>query len=396
MSEQAILLLVDRDERSIQTFRATLEVERRVRLVVAPNGEDALRMARDIRPDLVVIAHDIQGTNVFSFCQALRQDAGLESTMLVLEIERGANDMRFAGLTFGVDEYLTRPVEPAEVLTKVHTMLRLRKAYEAVRADQAELKQLHETLRASFDQLLQLMARVLDMRLPGAAERGRRIAELARKVADRFGVPATHLNDLEVAARLHELGRVVWSQGEASATPTARTLDDWKYIVGTRAVFSQVEGLAGATELVGALYENWDGSGHPDHLQSGQIPLRSRILRVLVDLFATLGTRTNPSTTDVLEELQDHAGTRYDPMVIVHLRAVLQGANDGDVRGRRVVVPVPQLKAGMVLAEDLCTDSGLKLLARNTRLTLPTLEVILRRHAAEPLANGATITRDSL
>jgi hypothetical protein len=180
------------------------------------------------------------------------------------------------------------------------------------------------------------------------------------------------------------------------AAQTARTLDDWKYIVGTRAIFSQVEGLAGATELVGALYENWDGSGHPDHLQSGQIPLRSRILRVVVDLFAALGTRVNPSTTEVLEELQDHAGTRYDPMVIVHLRAVLQGANDGDVRGKRVVVPVPELKVGMVLAEDLCSDSGLKLLARSTRLTPQTLEVIRRRHAAEPLANGATITRDSL
>jgi response regulator RpfG family c-di-GMP phosphodiesterase len=396
MSEQAILLLVDRDERSIQSFRATLEVERRVRLVVAPNGEDALRMTRDIRPDLVVLAHDIKGMNVFSYCQTVRQDPELESTMLVLEIERGANDMRFAGLTFGVDEYLTRPAEPAEILTKVHTMLRLRKAYEAVRADQAELKQLHESLRASFDQLLQLMARVLDMRLPGAAERGRRIAELARKVADRFGVPATHLNDLEVAARLHELGRVVWSHGEGAETPAARNLDDWKYIVGTRAVFSQVEGLAGATELVGALYENWDGSGHPDHLQSGQIPLRSRILRVLVDLFAKLGSQTNPSMAGVLDELQDHAGTLYDPMVIVHLRTVLHGASDGDVRGKRVAVPVPELRVGMVLAEDLCTDSGLKLLARNTRITLETLEVIRRRHAAEPLANGATVTRDSL
>ena len=396
MNEQAILLLVDRDERSIQTFRATLEVGRRVRLVVAPNGDDALRMTRDIRPDLVVLAHDLEGMNVFSYCQAVREDAALASTMLVLEIEHGANDLRFAGLTFGVDEYLSLPVEPAEILTKVQSMLRLRKAYEAVRHDQAELKQLHENLRASFDQLLQLMARVLDMRLPGAAERGQRIAELARRVADRFGVPATHLNDLEVAARLHELGRVVWSQGEAGETQATRTLDDWKYIVGTRAIFSQVDGLAGATELVGALYENWDGSGHPDHLQSGQIPLRSRILRVLVDLFAVLGTSANPSMTKALEALQDLAGTAYDPMVIVHLRAVLQGATDGDVLGKRLVVPVPELKVGMMLAEDLCTESGLKLLARDTRLTHAALEVIRRRHAVEPIAHGATITRESI
>ena len=392
MNDQAIMLLVDRDEKSVQLFRATLEVERRVRLVVAPSAEEAMRMARDLHPDLIVLAPEPRGMNVFSFCQQLRQDEAFESTMLVLQIDRGANDMRFAGLTFGVDEYLTRPVEPAEVLTKVHGMLRLKKAYETLRADQAELKTLHESLKQRFDQLLQLMANMLDMRCPGAADRGRHIAELARKVADRFGVPATHLNDLEIASRLHELGRVVTTNG-ADHKPGQRVVDDWQYAMSTRSIFGQVDGLAGAAELVGGMYENWDGSGHPDHLQLGQIPLRSRILRILVDLFLELGTHARPDMNRALEELQNHVGTRYDPMVMVHLRAVLQGAGDDDVRGKRVVLPVPELKAGMVLAEDLCTDSGLKLLSRNTRLTSETLEVILRRHAAEPLTHGAAVLR---
>ncbi len=392
MNDQAVLLLVERDERVVQVFRATLQVERRVRMIVAPTGDEALRMTRDLKPDLVVVAHDMRGMNVFSFVQSVRQDPALESVTIVLIVEPGANDQRFAGLTFGVDEYIPRPVEPAEILTKVHGMLRLRKAYEAVRADEEQLKQLHESLRASFDQLLQLMARMLDMRLPGAGERGQRIAQLAQQVAERFGVPATHLHALEIASRLHELGRVVWSDTE-NREHAVRSLDDWKYIVGTRAIFSQVDGLAGATELVGAVYENWDGSGYPDHLQSGQIPLRSRILRVLIDLFVEFDRRGKPALADVLDELQNHAGTKYDPMVVVHLRAVLQGTA-GDVRGSRIVVPVPELKVGMVLAEDLCTDAGLKLLARNTRLTSETLEVIRRRHASEPLANAAVL-RDS-
>lgn len=395
MSDQALMLLVERDERAIQAFRATLEVERRVRLVVAPTGEEGLRIARELKPDLIVIAHDARGLNALSLCQQVRQDATLQGSMLVMVIDRGANDMRFAGLTFGVDEYLTRPVEPAEVLTKVHGMLRLKKANDAIRADQAELKQLHESLRASFDQLLHLMARMLDMRLPGAADRGQRIAELARKVADRFGVPSTHLADLEIAARLNELGRVVAAPGQAaSSASTHRGADDWKYVVGTRAILSQVDGLAGAAELVGATFENWDGSGHPDHLQLGQIPLRSRILRVLVDLFAELTSPRKPSMDDALEHLQNHVGTLYDPMVMVHLRAVLQDANDSDVRGKRVTLQVPDLQVGMVLAEDLCTDGGLKLLARHTRLTSETLEVIRRRHASEPLTNGAAVVRE--
>lgn len=392
MNDQAVMLLVDRDEHSIQLFRATLEVERRVRLVVAPTADEALRMARDLHPDLVVLSPAPQGMNVFSFCQQLRQDEAFESTMLVLQIERDANDMKFAGLTFGVDEYLSRPVEPAELLTKVHGMLRLRKAYGALRAQQAELKALQESLKHRFDQLLELMANLLDMRCPGAADRGRHIADLARKVADRFGIPATHLNDLEIASRLHELGRVVSGQGDDPAHKP-QAVDEWQYIMGTRAILAKVEGLSGAAELVASVYENWDGSGHPEHFQLGQIPLRSRILRILIDLFGVLATHKKPDMDRALDALQDHVGTRYDPMVMVHLRAVVQGADDDDVRGKRVVLPVPELKAGMVLAEDLCTDSGLKLLSRNTRLTPETLEVILRRHGAEPMTRGAAVLR---
>ena len=386
-----LFLLVEHDERAIEVFRTTLEVERRVKLVVSPTCDQALRMLRDTAPDLVVVGHDAHGMNVFAFCQRLRQDPALAAAMLVLVIDRDANDQRFAGLTLGVDEYLARPLEPAEILTKVHAALRLKHVVDAHRGDQKELAELHTHLRESFDQLLGLMSHLLDLRIPGAADRGRRIAELALKVSGRFGIPATHLRDLEIAARLHELGRVVFGQVGAAALP----VDDWKYVLGTRAIFQQVEGLTGAAEVVGAVYENWDGSGHPDHLQLGQLPLRSRILRVLIDLFHELDSPGRTSPEAVLERLQNRVGTHYDPMVMVHLRAVMQGIADPDVQGRLKMVAVPELAVGMVLAEDLCTDSGLKLLARHTRLTLETLEVIRRRHASEPLARGAAVLRES-
>jgi hypothetical protein len=47
----------------------------------------------------------------------------------------------------------------------------------------------------------------------------------------------------------------------------------------------------------------------------------------------------------------------------------------------------------MVLAEDLYTDAGLKLLSRGTELTPATLEIIQRRHRAEPILNGAAVRR---
>lgn len=393
MSEQALLLLVERDERVVETFRAAIELERQAKLVVSVNGSEGLRVARERRPDLVVIASDLPNTNVFSFCQQLKQAPELESTLIVMIIEPGANDMRFAGLTFGVDEYLERPVEPAEVLTKLHAMLRLKRVHDQLRADKERLEELHRALRQSFDQMLQLMANMLDMRLPGAANRGRRIAELALRVSARFGVPQTHLRDLEMAARLYELGRIVTTDDRHAEHLSREAVQDWQYILGTRALFQKIDGLGGAAELVGTLYENWDGTGRPDHLQQGQIPLRARILRVLVDLFTELDAPDRPAMDRVLEDLQTYVGTRYDPMVMVHLRAVLSG--DGDVQGREMSVPVTELRVGMVLAQDLFTESGIKLMAKDTRVTLQTLEVIRRRHALEPIVQGALVHRAS-
>jgi hypothetical protein len=47
----------------------------------------------------------------------------------------------------------------------------------------------------------------------------------------------------------------------------------------------------------------------------------------------------------------------------------------------------------MVLAEDLCTSSGIKLLAKGSTITDATLGVILRRHSSDPILYGAWITR---
>ncbi len=394
MSEQATLLLVDRDPAHVETFRRTLELERRVRLVISLNPVEAVRTAHDLKPDLVVVTHDVPGMNAFSFCQALKNDPALAGTMIVLTIPPHANEMRFAGLTHGVDEYLVHPIEPAEVLTKLHSMLRMKDAYDQILRDKQELEELHANLRSSFDQMLQLLTHILDLRLPGAGDRGKRIAELALQVAARFGVPETHLRDMEIAARLHELGRVLGTEAGRTTNQSAHAVDDWQYILTSRAIFSKVGGLEGATEVVGAIYENWDGTGHPEHWVQGQIPLRSRILRVIVDLFARLAMPGAPERDAVLDEMQNFVGTRYDAMVLVHLRSVLRG-DANDVRGDRIVVPVDDLKVGMVLADDLCTDAGIKLLARNTRISSETLETIRRRHSIEPIVSGAAVQRKS-
>jgi hypothetical protein len=155
----------------------------------------------------------------------------------------------------------------------------------------------------------------------------------------------------------------------------------------------QVDGLRGAAEVAGGMHENWDGTGLPDHRLQGQTPLRSRILRVVADFLEALESGGDREVEEVLRDITEHSGTRYDPMVVVHLQALVHKGAEGEGRNQFAIVPVHMLAVGMVLAEDLCTASGLKLLSRDATISPAALEAILRRHELEPILHGAVVYR---
>lgn len=394
MSERATVLLVGEDGAGITAFRTAVGRDARWRLLIAPDAASALRIAAAESPDLIVLAHHESGPNGLDLCRRLRELPAIAGASVVLVVDAGAGESLRAGETYGVDDHLTRPLAPAAIEVRLRAVWRQRTlAAERHRAE-SEAAALRKAMAGHFERTLSLLREMLAMRLPGSAERGARVAERALQVAARFGVPDEHLPDLDIAARLHELGRMLSPDPMTQpATAPASSLAHWHHLASTHALFVKLPGLEGAAELIEGFCENWDGTGHPHHRQQGQIPLRSRILRAVVDFFDTLAASGGTATEPVLDELQSHAGTRYDPMVLVHLRAVLQGALDGDVQGDRRVLPVPALEVGMVLAEDLLTPAGVKLLARDTRLTQPTLDLILRRHADDPMVQGAVVRR---
>ncbi|HVP15603.1 MAG TPA: HD domain-containing phosphohydrolase, partial [Terriglobales bacterium] len=253
-------------------------------------------------------------------------------------------------------------------------------------ADELELKRMRDELRCGFDQLLELLVRLVDMRVPGAAARGERIAGMALMIAARSDVPASMRRDLEIGARLHEVGRLLVDESPASDAASAPA-----WLAASRAILRQVDGLRDVADLVGAIPENWDGTGVPNRLNRGQIPFRSRILRVLIDFAAALAAQPGRPRLEILDELAAHQGTLYDPMVLVHLHELVDAGVTPTGIEARVRVPITALEVGMVLAEDLCTDAGLKLLARRTVITPGALDIIRRRHQLEPILEGAVI-----
>ena len=205
-------------------------------------------------------------------------------------------------------------------------------------------------------------------------------------MAKRMKIPEKFLRELEIGARLNEIGKLVEIPGDAP---------QWHHLVASRAILEQVIQFRGAGSIVGAIGEHWDGTGHPEHLLQGQIPLRSRILRVLID-FDTAWEHKKESgarlTLDhILEDLKRFVGTRYDPLVVTQLQAAVAASRGPEWHPSKRRIPLKDLAKGMILAEDLSTSSGVKLLSRGAQLTDTTLELILRRHTSDPIIYGACV-----
>ncbi len=394
MSTQvSTVLLVDDDPTTLAHFRRVLEHEPALRVATATNGREGLTMAKELRPDLIVSDYQMPEMNGFDFCKHVKADPELAGCMFVVLSGFTDVQLKVRGLNLGVDDYITKPIEIAELIARVRASLRLKRLQDQLRGDRDEVQRLHVELERSFDQLLQLLIHLVDQGIPGAAERGHRLADLAMKLAERFEVPAELRTDLMVAARLHEIGQVV---DAAHHVPGTADLPTWHHAIVAAALMEQVERLKGPAELIRWTSENWDGTGQPDHLVSGQIPLRSRLLRVAGDFLLQINGTTNHRSrlpAEAIESLKAHSGTWYDPLAVVHLESVVLDRPREEWESTRVPVAVDQIRIGMVLAMDLTTSGGVKLLAKGATISENMLQVIQRRHAADPIIDSVWVKK---
>lgn len=390
------VLIVDDDPIIVQTFSTILGRFPGLRTLTAGDAAQALDAARVHRPDLILSDLSMPDMSGAELAAQVRRDQELEGTLFV--IVTGIQDAHQALETQpGIDDIMTKPVTAPELVAKVRAMLRLKRVYDELRADKLELERLHAAIENRFDQILSLLVQIIDLSVPGSALRAAETARLAERLAERFDVPEVLHRDLHLAARLHELGKLILRRepGDGDGPEDVIEGDQWRYAVAAKEVLAKTEGLEGAAELVGAIFENWDGTGHPDRLRQGQIPLRSRFLRILIDYQLLLGRKGVDQSEAALESLRHHAGTRYDPLAVAYFEAIVRDTDPDQWRERRMRVPTADLEVGMVLADDLCTSSGMKLLARGATITATSLETILRRHRSDPIVHGAWIERAS-
>ena len=88
------------------------------------DGDEALLLASEDVPDLIILDWMIEGTSGIEVCRRLRRDPGTANVPIIMLTARGAEDDRIRGLDTGADDYLTKPFSPRELQARVSAVLR--------------------------------------------------------------------------------------------------------------------------------------------------------------------------------------------------------------------------------------------------------------------------------
>jgi diguanylate cyclase (GGDEF)-like protein len=120
----AEMILVVDDDPDIARF---VEVNLRsagFEVTVATDGEEALRRAEEIRPDLVLLDVMMPRVDGFEVAQRLRRNTRTANTCIIMLTAKAQSTDKVLGLTAGADDYIIKPFDPIELLARVKTTLR--------------------------------------------------------------------------------------------------------------------------------------------------------------------------------------------------------------------------------------------------------------------------------
>jgi len=133
MTNRPETILVIEDDRSLREGLALNFELHGYRVETAVDGEDGMRKAFDLNPDLIVLDIMLPGWSGLDILAELR-DHDQDVPVLILSA-RGSTDNKVEGLEIGADDYLAKPFELPELLARVEAMLRRRRADKPLEAE---------------------------------------------------------------------------------------------------------------------------------------------------------------------------------------------------------------------------------------------------------------------
>ncbi|MEM7473564.1 MAG: HD domain-containing phosphohydrolase [Planctomycetota bacterium] len=344
------ILIVDDEEANVLIVRQHLKRAGYTSFSTCTDARKVLGLAQQEKPDLILLDINMPHVNGLQILHAINLDRVLCRIPVVILTAEADQNIKQAALELGANDFLTKPVEPAELIPRVRNSLTVKSHFDAL-GKQKQI--LEETVRKrtkelfeSRKQIILSLARAAEHRDNETGNHVIRVGCYAAIIARQLGWKEKAAEMLQQAAQLHDVGKIgvpdniLFKPGK---------LDEDEYTVMKKhcalgkSIISPFEAkekelLRSHTKIGGSIlhiqnsplltmaariaqthHEHWDGTGYPLGLAGEDIPIEGRITAV-ADVFDALSSKRpykDPLPRQkCFEILANLGGSQFDPKVL--------------------------------------------------------------------------------
>jgi len=325
---KASILVVDDEPANILLLEKILKSEGYRHVVSTLNPTETLSLYRQHQSDLILLDINMPIMNGYAVMEELTREIGDSlSPILVLTAQTG-QDFRQRALDSGALDYVTKPFNAQELLSRVRNLLTVEMAYKYMRLEKEvlELKVQERTKELSKTrlQVVRCLGRAAEYRDEETGMHIIRMSKMAVVIAKAAGVDEEQCDLLLNAAPMHDIGKIGISDA-VLLKPGKFNEEEWRAMQKHAEIGGEI--LSGddsdlmrmAHDIALSHHEKWNGMGYPKGLKGKDIPLVGRIT-ALADVFDAL-TSVRPykeawPIDDAVNYIKEESGKHFEPYLV--------------------------------------------------------------------------------
>lgn len=382
MEINPIIYIIDDEEPLVLTLKALItKVFPKSPVFTAFNGLEAWELLEK-QTALSIIISDVYmpDLNGLQLLKKVKSSEILKNNYFILMSSNQETELNLKALQQGADDFFTKPFAIDQLLSKLRLTSRILNLQNQLKTEKEVMRNLYIEMSQEATKMRSVLMKFQEARIPKIDVFTQKITEAAIWLAKEMGVQDTvDLERIAIASQLISIGKLclpdtrlkerVMISGQLKHEELAQVPEFAKAIVSSLRNHTEI------AEILGHIYENYDGSGIPNALKGWEIPLGSRILRVVSDYFEMLESDKTPSSK-VYEVLEKESKRVYELRIVILFDQYMAFKGLGCTFGKEYSVDFKDIKEGMYLTRSIYTESGLKLIASGLFLDKDTIDKI--------------------
>ncbi len=262
-----------------------------------------------------------------------------------------------------------------------------------------ELNELNKRLKKNFHNSIAAFSGLMELRDKRAQSHSNNVAEISVKAAKAMELSDKDIEDIKVAALLHDIGKIGIHDSLLQKDPaemSQKELAEYNlHPVRGQTAIDSIEDLRDAGILIRHHHEWFNGNGFPDRLQGSKMPVGSMIIAIADFIDKTISSHWDDDVVNfALDKVKEENDRRFDPRFYPFIESSVREVYSGSISKQDLVeaeLPDQDLQIGMILSRDARSGTGLMLLRKGAKLDSKKIQALKRYYRLDPSSTGVFV-----